>query len=263
MSQVLEQEGSSRQKGLSVMRYDRIQSILEADPALRTRLGPKNQEIVKRNGDTQRFSKGVIDVAERLHQCGLDAHNAPRVKVLAIAIGVLNVLQPEIGEIKPPVEVPPEAVKPEPIKRRRRRRRLPDGTLVDPPDLVSSLPPGAVQPTSVSSPPLVADSRIAKPESPAPELKSAVAGETHVEQAKPVPAAMPAIYPFISVLSLLHSAYNLLKLFDREPVAEKRLEALAEQIDEMYCLKDVSVPMPLDTLPPSLKYGKPDNNAAS
>ena len=52
---------------------------------------------------------------------------------------------------------------------------------------------------------------------------------------------MPTFCPFVSIASLLHSTYNLLKLCDREPGAEKRLESVTLLLAETIKLKDVAL----------------------
>jgi hypothetical protein len=57
----------------SVMRYDRVQQIIESDRALAAYLGPKDQEIEKRNGEKNYYRRGVVIVTEALHAKGVDA----------------------------------------------------------------------------------------------------------------------------------------------------------------------------------------------
>jgi hypothetical protein len=66
---------------------------------------------------------------------------------------------------------------------------------------------------------------------------------------------MPTFCPFVSVSSLLHSTYNLLKLCDREPGAERRLERVTELLEETVQLKDVALAVPVESLPPTLQRG--------
>jgi hypothetical protein len=237
------------------MRFDRVQLILGAEPAFKDKLGPKDQEVTKRNGDVVRYSKGVVDVTTRLHEKGIDAHSAPRPVVLAVATDVLmfpKASPKKTAEPKPrakaktpkpkpevKVEAEPKKVEPKKVEPKKVEPKKVEPKKVEP-------KPRKTKPTEPAAPAAPASPAPVAP-SPTPEPAPAVV------QAKP--DEMPTIAPFLSVLSLLLAAYNLLKLFDREPAAEKRVDRLNELIDEMNSLRDVTVPIPINTLPPSLTDG--------
>lgn len=211
------------------MRYDRVQSILEAERAFKDRLGPKDTEVTKRNGQPQRFAKSVIEVTRRLHANGIDAHTADKSLVVRLADEVLSSFKTNAVPKKPAEVKPPDAklAEPRPVKAKAKPEKP----------------------------------KRAKPETPAPAPAPTVdLAPAPVSPAAPVaPAPAPPLtttYIFLSVLTLLHSAYNLLQMFDREPGAEKRQEKLAEQMEEMYKLRDVPVPIPVNTIPTSLKNGQ-------
>lgn len=225
-------------KGPSVMRYDRVQTILEAEPAFRDRLGPKDQEVMKRNGQPQRFAKSVIEVTRRLHVNGIDAHTANKPLVLRLADEVLSSLKSGGSAPKRPTE-PKPAAEPKPAK-------------------VKSIK--AAKPATEPEKPVASRKRV-KPE-PAPSPAAPETATVIPAQVAPAETAsggnqqVTTTYIFLSVLTLLHSAYNLLQTFDREPGAEKRQEKLADQMEEVYRLRDVPVPVPVNTIPPTLKNGQ-------
>ena len=109
------------------MRYERVQEILQNDPFMKTRLGPRTQQVDTRFGEKTLFSKEVFEVTNAIHQEGKDAHKVPKIDVLRVAMRVMKIL-PANGEIRtmgtapsamPPADadtaapaVPPEKRKP-------------------------------------------------------------------------------------------------------------------------------------------------------
>lgn len=209
------------------MRYDRVQRILEAEPAFKDRLGPKDQEVAKRNGQPQRFAKSVIEVTRRLHANGIDAHTAGKHIVLRLADDVLSAIKPAGSVVK---KAPETKTEPKPAK------------------VKTAKPAKEAEKTAARKQP--------KNEPARPAAASAPAAEPAPAAQPPAPAEpVTTTYIFLSVLTLLHSAYNLLQTFDREPGAEKRQEKLADQMEEVYRLRDVPVPVPVN-IPLTLKNGQ-------
>ena len=67
----------------------RVESILEADPALRRCLGPKNVPARKRNGDLVSFSLPTVAVAKELMARNLNPERAHVRTVLRVAADVV------------------------------------------------------------------------------------------------------------------------------------------------------------------------------
>ncbi len=263
MSQMPAKNGLFAQSGPSVMRYQRVETILQADPVLRDLLGPKDHEILKRNGEKQKYSKGVAAVTGYLHEKGIDASTAAPALVLAFAVKVLQEPKVDKGGAKEPETALP-------VPKKRGRPRLRDTLDKSAVKLVEK--PGAqaeAKPAKKSVEKIVdktgkkqgAGTTVKVPEPKGPEPKGPkplVAQNSSVPlegSVSPVSEGQPVVFLFVVTLSMLHGAYNLLKLFDHEPGAEKRLEKLAEQIDEMHRLRDITIAVTPDSLPPSFQHG--------
>jgi len=74
----------------SSMRYERIQQILEKDPALGPLLSPKNQPIDSRFGEKMCYSKEVVAVTQAIHAEGKDAQKLGKNEVLRVAMVVMK-----------------------------------------------------------------------------------------------------------------------------------------------------------------------------
>ncbi len=110
----MDQSKRVQAKPPTVMRYERVQDILQVEPVFRCRLGEKTFPVIKRNNEKVFFSKEVVRVTDAVHAEGLDAHNAPKNDVLRIAAQVLELIpsspepdQPVVETIVPP---PPQQV---------------------------------------------------------------------------------------------------------------------------------------------------------
>jgi hypothetical protein len=72
------------------MRFEHVQSILEADPALKGLLGPRNCPVDGCHQNKSHFSKATIEVAQFIHAEGVDAIQVPKNKILQLAAWTLN-----------------------------------------------------------------------------------------------------------------------------------------------------------------------------
>ena len=101
----------------SVMRYNRVEQVLQDDLALRRRLGPKDCPIDRGFGTTILYSKEVVDVTEAIHRAGKDAHRIAKSEILTIANKLTwpaDTSKVELGALAVPattsvVEVPTKA----------------------------------------------------------------------------------------------------------------------------------------------------------
>lgn len=81
---------SAANKLPTMMRFYRVKAILENDAVFKTRLGPADCPVEKRNAESVLFPKEVVDVTMAIHQAGQDAHHIPKMEVLKAAIRVLK-----------------------------------------------------------------------------------------------------------------------------------------------------------------------------
>ncbi len=254
----------------SVMRFERVQTILESEPALRERLGPKDQAVYKRNQERHFFSKGVVAVTCALAQKRIDAHSANRNIVLSVAssvlgIGsdkapVLKITQPVRQPVKQPVKVK-EAKKPE-------VKALPapvPATVPKPAPPKPKAPKAAPKPkapkATVPKPeppapvPAPAPVQVQPPAPAAPATQPAAVEPAPVEEVEPL-QQVPGYYIYTTIYALLAPAFQLMELGDNTPGAEQRKGKLGSLLEDVYKLKDVAVPLPPNMLPPSLKDGQ-------
>ena len=242
------------------MRFERVQALLEAEPAFRDRIGPKDQKIEKKN-QTFLFSKGTIEVTRHLHQNGYDAHNADRTIVVAAASLVLKQLAPAKPTRKPVKPVKPvKLVKlAKPVKAKAKRpvtapaqaSAARDG----PPAAKKPEPPAAKKPEPQPETKLHEPAR--KPEQPA-----AAAAEPAQDGPPPPPAPatdpgqIPVYYIYATTFTMLASIIQLLERADNQPGADVRRAKSDDLAEELFKLKDVGVPLPMEMLPNSVKNAK-------
>lgn len=229
-------EAAPGNKMPSVMRYDRVQAILEGDPSLKDMLGPKDQEVKKRNGEKHFYSRGAVLVTNTLHERQFDAHNVDKNIVIALALELLPEKAAKLAAPKPvkkpapkpvakPVEKPKPEPKPEP-KPRPQPKKPEAKTPKAPVKQEPSAPPQAAAPATVP----VADASTA----PAAAVDSK-------------PAFVYYIYG--NALSLAVALAKMLEVGDRLPGAEQRQQAANDIIDLLIPLRDMPVPMPKDLMP--------------
>ncbi len=75
----------------TVTELSRVEQVLERDPGLRARLGPKTSLARKRTGEVSYFAAETVAVAEGLMDRGLSPERARVRVVLAVAVKVLGV----------------------------------------------------------------------------------------------------------------------------------------------------------------------------
>lgn len=249
------------------MRYDRVQRVLESDLALRTRIGPRDVEVCKRNGEASKFSRGVVAVTDAIHNDGKDAHTIPPHDVLTYAIRVLEFLNtakagPPPGP-PPPPKKPKSAVAVKPvIKAKAPERPAPKKVAAPAPPSPSSPPAKAVAQVPVKLPVAVAVKTgssplksvvAAVPSKPVSAKKVTRPGLAPGTPPVPKPVAplspsVPTVKIFQAVIANMAAVHNVLHDFDRTPGAETRLSKVEALLAEFVNLKDVAVPMPLDKL---------------
>ena len=242
----------------SVMRYDRVQSILEGDLALRNLLGPKDQQVIKRNGEKHFYSQGVVLVTLALHERGLDAHQVEKPRVLNLAAELLRdkpqKFKPEL--LKPePFPAPPKPEPPAPPKPEPPAPPKPE------PRKAKAKPDPKPQPKPEPKPRAKKEPKAKRPD-PLPPVKAAVAPSRAEAPVAAAPAAVvepvkggSVYYIYGTALSLAVTLHRTLEIGDRTPGAEGRLEAVGKIIDELKGLANVGVPMP-DDFNSAMRHGK-------
>lgn len=80
----------SNSNNLGFMRYARIEKILTSDKAILDQLSKPTEQVFKPNGASHMFAVEVIQVAELLHDKGVDPQHANRRDILKTAVGVLS-----------------------------------------------------------------------------------------------------------------------------------------------------------------------------
>lgn len=152
----------------TMMRFERVQEILENDAVFKTKLGAKDQPIQKRNSESKCFSKEVVDVVMAIHEQGLDAHHIPKSDVLRWAIKVLKLFpDSNDGSSSPPPRKPAGAA----------------GRPKQPP------PPPEKKVEKPKAPP--PKPTLKKPPTPPPAPKKPAKLIAKIAQAKPVSAGAP------------------------------------------------------------------------
>ena len=73
----------------NIMRYLRIQGILESELGIRKRMGPKDCTVTAKHGVEVCLSKLAVTVAESLHDAGRDSYKIPKHEIVDIAAGFL------------------------------------------------------------------------------------------------------------------------------------------------------------------------------
>lgn len=239
----------------SIARYERVQLILESDPTLRSAIGPRKQKVLKRDGTFALFSRGAVLVTEELQKRGEDPNTASRAYVQGLGAQLLGLVSPEEpSKVKAPPEPKPSMPEPEPEPKPKPEPK-PE------PEPESKRKPLAAGPASApqpDSPPKSEPTPKAKRGRPKRIQPAKPSVASTAETTGPAPAAvMPIFCPFVSIASLLHSTYNLMKLTDRQPGAERRLERVTELLEETVALKDVAIAVPVESLPASIQHGQP------
>lgn len=191
----------------NLTRYQRVASILESDPAIRSRLGPKTETIAGALGKSEQFSWEVIAITNAIHTAGLDAHAVLKQDILKDGVAYL-ILKTKTLPAKPAAvkavfepEPAPVQVKPaEPAVKKRAPRK-----------------PKAEEPEAPE-----------QPAAPAPPEKKAAPSASDAGSPPPAAQVMQRMeYSVsVSVFSLLATVYQLLELHDRSPGAAERLRKL-------------------------------------
>ncbi len=232
----------------SSMRYERVQDILENEPAFRNRISSKSHPIDTRFGEKMLFSKETVEITEALHAEGKDAHKVPKTDVLIMAAKVLKIIstngQNHVNN--PPAVAQPEPkpkAEPAPLKKKQQVKSKPTP---------AAPAPKPVQ-AKAKAEPVVNKNKSRKPEQKIQQAEVKPARLSRPEVPKPVPPGLqepmpeselppekqplrlppdfdPSKFPHYSVQSsiygLLLSALSLAEHYERFPNREERMKDL-------------------------------------
>ena len=286
MSQDTSVAGSSSAKMPSVMRFERVQSVLNGDPSLRDLLGPKDQALEKRNKQKHYCSRGAIVVTLALQAKGIDPHSANRDLIKALAMSLL----PEKGvkatpkPVKKPEEAKvekPKVEKPKVEKPKVEKPKVEKPKVEKPKVEKSKVDTAHVSVTKKTKPePVAAAVAVAAvatvPAVAAPMSSASIVGPVAAAVATAVPAVSAAAvenlgsdtppafvyHIYASALSMAVTLAKLLELGDRLPGAEQRQENANRVIDDLLPLRDTPVPMPQDLMPVTMQNVKAASSKA-
>jgi hypothetical protein len=212
------------------MRYSRVETILEQEPALKDRLGQKTEIVLKPDGEKQLFSLFVIQVTQNIHNSGKDAFKVKKDDVLHAACVVkknggstpVQNLAVAVAERKPQrsksLIKAVAAAKPAQITVPRPKPAAPKEKAV----AVVTPPPPPAKPVEA----------VAVVPETAAEIRDK---EAVLEQARTVltqnqPGNLTAASAYISMYSLCLTAMQLCDLFGNHPEKEKHLKTLNQLV---------------------------------
>jgi hypothetical protein len=235
------------------MRYERVQEILDHEPAFEGRLSPRTVQVETRFGEKLFFSKETVEITETMHREGRDAHKVPKSDVLraagrlirAVAHGGLSSVSGngsahESGTppknpyelVAPPSPPPPRSEKPASVASDTKLKKKPVGVAKP---VLAATPKKAPVKKSEASPSTVKP----KPAKPGPALEPELPLSELPPEKQPLslpPGFDPSKYPHYSVqssvYSLLLSALAMSEQYEKYPNHEQRQHKLDELVKE-------------------------------
>lgn len=223
-------------KTITFGRYQKVEAILEADRAIKAKLGPKTEIVCRPPPSNEKayFSKPVVYITETLHASGVDAHTTSKTDVLKLA---LKLMQEGDGQFKlpdlrpaepePPAQ-PPEAKKPKVEK----PKVAPKPVVKKPASGLAKAPP------------------VKEKKTPSPKAESApTRSQAEAEKAGGEPERVtapgrgitltPDGFPLaygVSVVTLLMTVDQIMEAHDRSPGRKERQQKVADLIRECQAL---------------------------
>lgn len=210
------------------MRYNRVELILDQEPAFKARMGPKTEVVLKPDGEKQLFSPEVIAVTQAIHTAGKDAHKVQKTEIIKAAVKVFQI--GAANRATTPAPAAPTPAAPEPPA-----APAPPA----PPTPAPVAPVAASKAVSKAAPKAPARAKAA-PEVvvPAPKktepVSEAPAPRAEVESSKDGPPNLDrpqgentaAYNAYISMYSLSLTTLQLVELYDNQPGKEETLKYL-------------------------------------
>lgn len=240
----------------SSMRYERVQDILENEPAFRARISPKTHLVESRFGEKMAFSKEAVDITEALHAEGKDAHKVPKGDVLHMAARIFRIIatngdaahavvlpvqapaQPPAKPAAKPVAAKPAVKLPEPPAKKKKAKVK--AVAAPKPDPKPKAEPVQTKPKVKKTETKVQQvepkpARLAKPEPPQPVAEDQLPESELPPERQPLrlprdfdPSKFPHYSVQSSIYALLLSAMGLSEHYERYPEKEVRQRKLEE-----------------------------------
>lgn len=242
-------------KPITFGRYQKVEAILEADRAIKAKLGPKTEIVCRPPPSNEKafFAKPVVFITEALHANGADAHTTSRTDVLKLA---LKLVQEGDGTFKiPEITHPPVATetnKPvtEPKKEASVKPVIKKATSGLAKAVIKKAPSEPVKAVAGTKSPVVKKEDKVAPEAeegptrlPAPLTLMAAAKRALSDP------TLPYAYG-VSLTSLLLTADQIIEAHDRSPGRKERQQKLADLIRDY---------MALTVIPKSVKENSPSS----
>ncbi len=223
----------------SVMRYQRIQSILESEPIFRSRMQPRNCEVTKKPDEKFYYCRLVFDVTNALHTSNKDPHSVPKAVVLMKATEISDLLNKPAAPVeRAPVaetasasngahsEQPDNAVT-KPRRVYRKKVKVPEEVMAEALAQQANGVNGQHEDETAS---VTAREQMAVAQAPAPQV--CAADKTLL------------VYSNLGKMGIANSLRNLMQVDDDNfPGFEKRREAVDFLVNEFIRLKDMPSPV--------------------
>jgi hypothetical protein len=229
-------------KPITFGRYQKVEAILEADRAIKSKLGAKTEIVCRPPPSNEKayFSKPVVYITETLHASGVDAHTTSKTDVLKLA---LKLMQEGDGQFKIPDIVRPAAAEPEPVTpsptpepKKAKAEKSKPVVAPKPPvkkaasGLARATVPPATVPTAKKSEPKK-EGKAAPKSDLAPSRSQPEASE----RKSPVDPSFPLAYG-VSMVTLLYAVDQIAEAHDRSPGRKERQQKVADLIREYQAL---------------------------
>jgi hypothetical protein len=232
-------------KPITFGRYQKVEAFLEADRALKDKLGAKTEIVLRPPPSNEKayFSKPVVYITEMLHEHGADAHTTSKSDVLRLA---LKLLQEGDGEFKIPETLlrpapePPQAAvsKPNRPKADKPKADKPKAAVAVKPVVQKSGSGLAKAPPSRKPVEVKKEGKVSPKSEPVAEQSTSAAGE----QSAPVKAVMDPTFPLaygVSIVTLLYAVDQIAEAHDRSPGRKERQQKVADLIREYQSLTHI------------------------
>ena len=237
-------------KPITFGRYQKVEAFLEADRALKDKLGAKTEIVLRPPPSNEKayFSKPVVYITEMLHEHGADAHTTSKTDVLRLA---LKLLQEGDGEFKipetllRPVSESPQAAASKPNKPKADKPKA-DKPKADKLKAAVAAKPvvqksgSGLAKAPLSRKPVEAkkEGKVSSKSEPVAEQSTSAAGR----QSAPVKDVTDPMFPLaygVSMVTLLYTVDQIAEAHDRSPGRKERQQKLADLIREYRSLTHI------------------------
>lgn len=222
-------------KPITFGRYQKVEAILEADRAIKAKLGPKTEIVCRPPPSNEKayFSKPVVFITETLHANGVDAHTTSKTDVLKLA---LKLMQEGDGQFK----IPDQAIRPAAEPESPQPAPEPKKAKVEKPKPVVATPKPPVKKAAsglARALPQKKATEVKKETKPA-KAEAAPEPEGNVPE-RAAKALVDPSFPLaygVSMVTLLMTVDQIAEAHDRSPGRKERQQKLADLIREYQAL---------------------------